>query len=211
MRSGAAARRQHRPPKTMLAVRGARPPRAERARKRRPRARASTPRSRRSPARSRKRSPVRRGSVRPRRSPGRTSSSFPARPFLKGGRAEFAPFAGLTVNDNLIRHYVFGARLQLLPDRRAVGRAAGSVLRQAADHAGGARRPAVQPHVDDEPLPLRRHVQHGLRSRLREVRAGSTARSSTGRSGRRSASARRSPRSSPVTPRNRTGLSRTRR
>lgn len=32
----------------------------------------------------------------------------PRKAFLKGGRAEFAPFAGLTVNDNLIRHYVFG-------------------------------------------------------------------------------------------------------
>jgi outer membrane beta-barrel protein len=29
--------------------------------------------------------------------------------FLKGGRLELQPFTGITVNDNLIRHYVFGA------------------------------------------------------------------------------------------------------
>ena len=32
----------------------------------------------------------------------------PRKAFLKGSRAEFAPFSGLTLNDNLIRHYVFG-------------------------------------------------------------------------------------------------------
>jgi outer membrane beta-barrel protein len=32
----------------------------------------------------------------------------PRKAFLKGGRLELAPFAGVTVNDNLIRHYVFG-------------------------------------------------------------------------------------------------------
>jgi outer membrane beta-barrel protein len=32
----------------------------------------------------------------------------PRKAFLKGGRVEFAPFTGLTLNDNLIRHYVFG-------------------------------------------------------------------------------------------------------
>jgi outer membrane beta-barrel protein len=35
----------------------------------------------------------------------------PRKPFLKGGRFELAPFSGLTINDNLIRHYVFGADL----------------------------------------------------------------------------------------------------
>jgi len=35
----------------------------------------------------------------------------PRKAFLKGGRLELAPFAGVTVNDNLIRHYVFGADL----------------------------------------------------------------------------------------------------
>ena len=62
----------------------------------------------------------------------------PRKAFLKGGRLEFAPFAGLTVNDNLIRHYMFGARPQLLPHRCVVGRRAGAVLRQAADR----RRPS---------------------------------------------------------------------
>ncbi len=33
----------------------------------------------------------------------------PRKQFLKGGRLEFQPFTGITVNDNLIRHYVFGA------------------------------------------------------------------------------------------------------
>jgi outer membrane beta-barrel protein len=33
----------------------------------------------------------------------------PRKPFLKGGRFEFAPFTGVTVNDNLVRHYAFGA------------------------------------------------------------------------------------------------------
>jgi outer membrane beta-barrel protein len=35
----------------------------------------------------------------------------PRKPFLKSGRLELAPFTGITVNDNLIRHYVFGADL----------------------------------------------------------------------------------------------------
>lgn len=33
----------------------------------------------------------------------------PRKHFLKGGRIELQPFTGITVNDNLIRHYVFGA------------------------------------------------------------------------------------------------------
>src|SRR5262245_4854126 len=33
----------------------------------------------------------------------------PRKAFLKGGRFELAPLAGITVNDNLIRHYLFGA------------------------------------------------------------------------------------------------------
>jgi outer membrane beta-barrel protein len=32
----------------------------------------------------------------------------PRKRFLKGGRFEFAPFTGLSINDNLIRHYAFG-------------------------------------------------------------------------------------------------------
>jgi outer membrane beta-barrel protein len=35
----------------------------------------------------------------------------PRKRFLKGGRLELAPLAGVTVNDNLIRHWVFGADL----------------------------------------------------------------------------------------------------
>jgi outer membrane beta-barrel protein len=36
---------------------------------------------------------------------------LPRKAFLKGGRVELQPFTGLTVNDNLIRHYVFGVDL----------------------------------------------------------------------------------------------------
>jgi outer membrane beta-barrel protein len=36
---------------------------------------------------------------------------IPRKAFLKGGRLEFQPFAGITVNDNLIRHYVLGLDL----------------------------------------------------------------------------------------------------
>jgi outer membrane beta-barrel protein len=35
----------------------------------------------------------------------------PRKPFLKGGRLELSPFAGLSINDNLIRHYMFGVDL----------------------------------------------------------------------------------------------------
>jgi len=35
----------------------------------------------------------------------------PRKAFLKSGRFEFQPFSGITVNDNLIRHYVFGLDL----------------------------------------------------------------------------------------------------
>jgi outer membrane beta-barrel protein len=34
---------------------------------------------------------------------------IPRKAFLKGGRLELQPFTGITINDNLIRHYVFGA------------------------------------------------------------------------------------------------------
>jgi outer membrane beta-barrel protein len=36
---------------------------------------------------------------------------IPRKAFLKGGRVELQPFAGITINDNLIRHYVFGLDL----------------------------------------------------------------------------------------------------
>jgi outer membrane beta-barrel protein len=35
----------------------------------------------------------------------------PRKPFLKGGRLELAPLAGVSINDNLIRHYMFGVDL----------------------------------------------------------------------------------------------------
>ncbi len=35
----------------------------------------------------------------------------PRKQFLKGGRFEFEPFVGITVNDNLIRHYVLGGEI----------------------------------------------------------------------------------------------------
>ena len=35
----------------------------------------------------------------------------PRKAFLKGGRFEFQPFAGISVNDSLIRHYVLGLDL----------------------------------------------------------------------------------------------------
>ena len=35
----------------------------------------------------------------------------PRKPFLKGSRFEVAPFTGLSINDNLVRHYAFGADL----------------------------------------------------------------------------------------------------
>jgi outer membrane beta-barrel protein len=36
---------------------------------------------------------------------------IPRKAFLKGGRLELQPFTGITLNDNLIRHYVFGLDL----------------------------------------------------------------------------------------------------
>ena len=57
----------------------------------------------------------------------------PRKAFLKGGRLEIVPFAGLTMNDNLIRHYIFGAGPQLTSSTDAFSdRRAGAVLRQAA-------------------------------------------------------------------------------
>jgi outer membrane beta-barrel protein len=35
----------------------------------------------------------------------------PRKAFLKGGRLELAPFSGMSINDNLIRHYGFGANI----------------------------------------------------------------------------------------------------
>jgi outer membrane beta-barrel protein len=46
----------------------------------------------------------------------------PRKAFLKGGRFEFAPFSGVSVNDNLIRHYAFGGAINyFLSDALSVG------------------------------------------------------------------------------------------
>jgi outer membrane beta-barrel protein len=46
----------------------------------------------------------------------------PRKAFLKGGRFEFAPFSGVSVNDNLIRHYSFGGAINyFLSDAFSVG------------------------------------------------------------------------------------------
>jgi outer membrane beta-barrel protein len=46
----------------------------------------------------------------------------PRKQVLKGGRFEFAPLAGITINDNLIRHYLFGLDLNyFLTDALWVG------------------------------------------------------------------------------------------
>jgi len=46
----------------------------------------------------------------------------PRKAFIKGGRFEFAPFSGISVNDNLIRHYAFGGSITyFLSDALSVG------------------------------------------------------------------------------------------
>jgi outer membrane beta-barrel protein len=46
----------------------------------------------------------------------------PRKAFLKGGRFEFQPMAGLSVNDNLIRHYAFGGAINFfLSDVFSIG------------------------------------------------------------------------------------------
>jgi outer membrane beta-barrel protein len=46
----------------------------------------------------------------------------PRKAFLKGGRLELAPFTGTSINDNLVRHYVFGVDLNyFLTDVFSVG------------------------------------------------------------------------------------------
>jgi outer membrane beta-barrel protein len=46
----------------------------------------------------------------------------PRKAFIKGGRFEFAPFSGVSVNDNLIRHYAFGGAINyFLSDALSVG------------------------------------------------------------------------------------------
>ena len=46
----------------------------------------------------------------------------PRKAFLKSGRFEFAPFTGVTINDNLIRHYAFGGQINyFLSDVLSIG------------------------------------------------------------------------------------------
>jgi len=46
----------------------------------------------------------------------------PRKAFLKGGRVEFLPFTGVSINDNLIRHYAFGGAINYyLSDALSVG------------------------------------------------------------------------------------------
>ncbi len=46
----------------------------------------------------------------------------PRKAFLKGSRFEFAPFSGVSINDNLIRHYSFGGAINFfLSDAFSVG------------------------------------------------------------------------------------------
>jgi outer membrane beta-barrel protein len=46
----------------------------------------------------------------------------PRKAFLKGGRFEFAPLAGVSINDNLIRHYAFGGMISFfLSDALSIG------------------------------------------------------------------------------------------
>ena len=72
-------------------------------------------------------------SARPRRRcRGRTSSSSRASRSSRAAASSSRRSRGVTINDNLIRHYVVRRRPQLLPDRRALGRRPGAVLHQAA-------------------------------------------------------------------------------
>ena len=55
------------------------------------------------------RAPRRRSRPSSRPRPGQDIVVVPRKAFLKGGRLELAPFTGISINDNLIRHYAFGA------------------------------------------------------------------------------------------------------
>jgi len=46
----------------------------------------------------------------------------PRKAFIKGGRFELSPFSGISVNDNLIRHYSFGGQINFfLSDALSIG------------------------------------------------------------------------------------------
>jgi outer membrane beta-barrel protein len=58
----------------------------------------------------------------------------PRKAFLKGGRFEFAPFSGISVNDNLIRHYAFGGDINFyLSDALSVGLEGQYYIKQLSD------------------------------------------------------------------------------
>jgi outer membrane beta-barrel protein len=59
---------------------------------------------------------------------------LPRKRFLKGGRVELAPFTGISVNDIMIRHYVFGADLNyFLSDAIWVGLQGNYYVKQITD------------------------------------------------------------------------------
>jgi outer membrane beta-barrel protein len=61
----------------------------------------------------------------------------PRKAFLKGGRLELAPFTGVTLNDNLIRHYAFGADLNFfLTDVFSIGLEGQYFLKERSDREG---------------------------------------------------------------------------
>lgn len=59
---------------------------------------------------------------------------IPRKRFLKGGRFEFAPFAGTSINDILIQHYVFGVDLNyFLTDALSIGLQGDYYVKQLTD------------------------------------------------------------------------------
>lgn len=61
----------------------------------------------------------------------------PRKAFLKGGRLEVSPFTGITLNDNLIRHYAFGADLNFfLTDVFSIGLEGQYFVKERSDREG---------------------------------------------------------------------------
>jgi len=59
---------------------------------------------------------------------------IPRKPVLKGGRFEFAPFAGTSINDILIQHYVFGLDLNFfITDAFSIGLQGDYYVKQLTD------------------------------------------------------------------------------
>ena len=58
----------------------------------------------------------------------------PRKRFLKGGRLELAPFTGMSINDILIRHYVFGVDLNyFITDALSIGVQGNYYVKQLTD------------------------------------------------------------------------------